>query len=469
MWKDLSRDTTMIFQFESPFASDSLKRFEPHSIFDMSMVTAAIRPSGTSYRDKLLKHIPNHNPSKLIDELLEDSNGYLIYQEQIIAFLQQICGLSGGEADNIRRAIGRKRKDILDDALPSILDGYCSKSDKPREEAEAEAKEFLQIIEDASSYMFGYNHSIAYCMLGYMCAYYRHYYPLEFITAFLNNAANEDDIRNGTDYANSIGVKVTMPRWGVSKSEYFYNNDTRLIAKGISSIKFMNQTVAEEMYEKAHNGLFPCFVDVLDALKDTHVNSRMLEILIKINFFVEFGNQRELSLINEMYNLFKKGDAKMISKEKAEKTIFLDIIKMYSTDKTKSGSISKNFTFLDLPRLMRKCEDLIMDQELEDVPIRTKIANCYEAMGYVGYISGKEEDLKKLYVLDVYPLRRHRDNVQFAYSITTQSVGSGKRSKLTVKNPIYNRDPIRKGDLILCVGYEPDGKYFNLYHYLHIY
>ena len=170
-----------------------------------------------------------------------------------------------------------------------------------------------------------------------------------------------------------------------------------------------------------------------------------------------------------MYNLFKKGDAKMISKEKAEKTIFLDIIKMYSTDKTKSGSISKNFTFLDLPRLMRKCEDLIMDQELEDVPIRTKIANCYEAMGYVGYISGKEEDLKKLYVLDVYPVRRHRDNVQFAYSIVTQSVGSGKRSRLTVKNPIYNRDPIRKGDLILCVGYEPDGKYFNLYHYLHIY
>lgn len=155
VWKDLSRDTTMIFQFESPFASDSLKRFEPHSIFDMSMVTAAIRPSGASYRDALLKKVRHHNPSALIDNLLKDNLGYLIYQEDIIAFLQQVCGLSGGDADNVRRAIGRKQKDRLEEALPDILDGYCSKSDKPREEAEAEAKEFLQIIEDASSYMFG--------------------------------------------------------------------------------------------------------------------------------------------------------------------------------------------------------------------------------------------------------------------------------------------------------------------------
>ena len=146
----------MIFQFESPFASDSLKRFEPHSIFDMSMVTAAIRPSGASYRDALLKKVRHHNPSALIDNLLKDNLGYLIYQEDIIAFLQQVCGLSGGDADNVRRAIGRKQKDRLEEALPDILDGYCSKSDKPREEAETEAKEFLRIIEDASSYMFGW-------------------------------------------------------------------------------------------------------------------------------------------------------------------------------------------------------------------------------------------------------------------------------------------------------------------------
>ena len=160
----------------------------------MSLVTATIRPSGTSYRDDLLSHKVHTNPSEIIDELLKDNLGYLIYQEDTIKFLQQICGLSGSEADNIRRAIGRKQKDRLDAAMPSILEGYCSKSPKPRDEAEQEAKEFLQVIEDSASYQFGYNHSVAYCLLGYLCAYYRYYHPLEFLTSYLNNAANDGDI-----------------------------------------------------------------------------------------------------------------------------------------------------------------------------------------------------------------------------------------------------------------------------------
>lgn len=155
VWDDMIRSPTGIFQFESAFAFDSLKKFLPKSIFDMSLVTACIRPSGASYRDDLLSHRKHSNPSEIIDDLLKDNLGYLIYQEDTIKFLQQICGLSGSEADNIRRAIGRKQKDRLDAAMPSILEGYCSKSSQPREVAEEEAKEFLQIIEDSASYQFG--------------------------------------------------------------------------------------------------------------------------------------------------------------------------------------------------------------------------------------------------------------------------------------------------------------------------
>lgn len=141
--------------YEAKFAFESLKKFRPKSIFDMSIVTACIRPSGASYRDQLLARVIHNNPSSLIDELLKDNLGYLIYQEDTIRFLQLICGLSGSDADNIRRAIGRKQKDRLDRAMPSILDGYCKKSDKPRDVAESEAKEFLQVIEDSASYQFG--------------------------------------------------------------------------------------------------------------------------------------------------------------------------------------------------------------------------------------------------------------------------------------------------------------------------
>ena len=155
VWADMLRSPFGIFQMESPFAFQMINEFKPKNIFDMSLVTAMIRPSGASYRDRLIKREFNKNPSEEIDELLKNNYGFLVYQEDVIAFLQNICGLSGGEADNIRRAIGRKDIDRLEKAMPSILEGYCKNSKKPREVAEEEAKAFLKVIEDASSYMFG--------------------------------------------------------------------------------------------------------------------------------------------------------------------------------------------------------------------------------------------------------------------------------------------------------------------------
>lgn len=155
VWADMLRSPVGIFQFESSFAFQSLCKMKPNSIEDMSLVTAAIRPSGTSYRDSLLRREINKNPSKIIDDMLEKNLGFLVYQEDTIKFLQEVCGLTGSEADNIRRAIGRKDKERLDKALPQILEGYCSKSSSPRDVAETEAKAFLKIIEDSASYQFG--------------------------------------------------------------------------------------------------------------------------------------------------------------------------------------------------------------------------------------------------------------------------------------------------------------------------
>ena len=282
----------------------------------------------------------------MIDDLLRDNLGYLIYEEDTIKFLQQICGLSGSEADNIRRAIGRKQKERLDKAMPSILEGYCNKSPKPRAEAEQEAKEFLQIIEDSASYQFGYNHSVAYCLLGYLCAYYRYYHPIEFITSFLNNAANEDDIRNGTAYANRVGIKITMPKWGLSKSEYFFDKDKNIIAKGLSSIKYMSSGIAEELYGLAHEKSHRRFVDILrDLDQKTSLNTRQLDILIKIDFFSDFGNQRELLRITDLYyEIFKRGQAKKISNHKGYYDIDIDIEKALLD----SGMVDEIFYLKDL-------------------------------------------------------------------------------------------------------------------------
>ena len=318
--------------------------------------------------------------------------------------------------------------------MPSILEGYCEKSPQPREIAEQEAKEFLQVIEDSASYQFGYNHSVAYCLLGYLCAYYRYYHPIEFITSFLNNAANEDDIRNGTSYANKVGIKITMPKWGLSKSECFFDREKNIIAKGLTSIKYMSSGIAEELYELAHNHTYTRFVDILaDLDAKTSINTRQLDILIKLDFFSEYGNQRELIRIVEMfYEMFKKGQAKKISKDKVDGTPLEPIVSKYAVGVTKSGGVAKSYTLLDVKSILCEVEDAIKALHMEDLSDLIKVRNFADVMGYIGYISGKEEDRRKLYVLEVYPLVRKKDGKQFGYSVITKSIGSGKEGRFTV-------------------------------------
>ena len=464
VWEDMIRNSSGIFQFESDFAFQCLKRFRPKSVFDMSIVTACIRPSGTSYRDALLARKPHSNPSEIIDNLLKDNLGYLIYQEDTIKFLQQICGLSGSEADNVRRAIGRKQRDRLEAVLPAILEGYCEKSPQPREVAEAEAREFLQIIEDSASYQFGYNHSIAYCLLGYLCAYYRYYHPLEFITSFLNNAANEDDVRNGTNYASRVGIRVTMPKFGLSKSDYFFDREKNIIAKGLSSIKHMSDGVAEELFELAHSNTYTHFTDLLyDIDRKTSLRTNQLDILIKLDFFSDFGNQRELLRITEMYyDVFKRGEAKKIAKDRVDGTQLEPIVSKYATGVTKNGQFAKAYTLLDVHAILIETEDAIRAVHMEDLSDGIKIRNFAEVMGYAGYTSGREEDRRKLFVQDIFPVRRKKDGKQFGYNILTRSIGSGVESKFTVYNREYDLNPIQKGDIVYCDSYRRDGVYFSL-------
>lgn len=448
VWNDMLRSPIGIFQFESAFAFDSLRKFKTHSIYDMSLVTACIRPSGASYRDELLQRKPHHNPSPIIDDLLKDNLGYLIYQEDTIKFLQQICGLSGSEADNVRRAIGRKQKDRLEAALPDILEGYCSKSSQPRNIAEEEAKEFLQIIEDSASYQFGYNHSIGYCMIGYLCAYLRYYYPAEFITAYLNNANNEDDIKNGSALAELYGIQIVPPRYGISKDRYVYDKDRNVIAKGINSIKYMNSTVANELYDLAKRSDPKTFMSLLTLMNnETSIDTRQRDILIKIDFFVDFGNVTELSRIASIFVFFKNGTAKKVQKDKISGQM-LDVVSKYATDKNKNGTEAKSFTITDMVGLLNECESVIKSLHLPDLDLKCKIQNQIELMGYIDLTTNKKEDRRKLLITDVFPLSSKKDNTVWGYAAQTRSIGSGKVSRLTIRSSVYAKTPVKRFDII---------------------
>lgn len=447
VWADMLRSPVGIFQFEGDYAFQILCRYKPKSIFDMSLVTAALRPSGASYRDDLIRRKPHKNPSPLIDELLKENYGYLVYQEDVIKFLQEICGFTGSEADNLRRAIGRKQKDRLDAALPSILDGYCSKSPQPREVAEQEAKEFLQIIEDSSNYMFGMNHSIGYCMIGYLCAYLRYYYPYEFITSYLNNANNEDDIKNGSALAELYGIKIISPKFGVSKDRYVFQKDLGVIAKGIASVKYMNAQIANELYSIAKNSRPNTFMDLLLKIKsETCIDTRQREILIKIDYFSDYGNSKELLRIVDFFSFLKDGAAKKIPKGKINHK-FEHVLKKHATDISKSGNVLKAYTITDMSGLLASCEQLVRSMAIEDFSLREKIQFQVDSLGYIDLTTYNPMDRRKLFINDVIPMKDKEKKV-WGYVLLTRSIGTGKVSKLTVKRAIFQKNPIKKSDIV---------------------
>lgn len=335
VWENMITSKQGVFQFEGDYAFELLKTFKPTTINHMSMVNAALRPSGKSYRDRLIAGEFNKNPSEEIDKLLESNRGFLIFQEDTIKFLTDICDFSGSKADTTRRAIGKKDEELLKQQLPDIIEGYCKHSTKERHIAEEEAKQFVQIIADSSEYQFGYNHSTAYSMNGYECVGLRTYYPIEFIASYLNRAENKEDTNNGIELAKQYNITINPICFGKSLSEYTIDKRNNAIYKGIASIKYCNSKIANELMELSKNK-YNDFIELLhDINTKTSVNSRQLTILTGLNFFSDFGHNKYLLGIIDLYNKFY--NKKQINKKDLDKLGLSEfIMKKYSNKETPS-------------------------------------------------------------------------------------------------------------------------------------
>ena len=435
VWADMITAPAGIFQFEGDYAFKMLKEFVPHKINDMSMVNAALRPSGASYRDRLLAHQVNKNPSEIIDELLKDNLGFLIYQEDTIAFLQNICGLSGGDADNVRRAIGRKQKDRLEAAMPEILEGYCKMSPKPREVAEQEAKEFLQIIEDSSNYQFGFNHSTGYSMIGYLCAYMRYYYPEEFIAAYLNNANNEDDIRYGTELARVKGITIHPVKFRHSGAKYTVDKSNHCLYKGCESIKFLNENVSEKLYAMKDQQ-FDSFIDLISVFPG---NSRQREILTKLGFFAEFGKTKKLLSTAELFDMYN--GKKIIKKDKCN--LPTELIEKYMESETEK---QYRFTPEGMNSLLAELCEQLPDC---DIPLQTRLQSELEYLGYIAYCDPSR--VGTAVVMDI--------NCKYTPKLTLYRIDTGKTITVKLKKASYEQNPLPTGAIIkFCTETKPGWK-----------
>lgn len=483
VWKSIRDDTTLIFQWESESAQRFMKQFMSDATIEkarnkiphfsmlkwMSFGNGLLRPACASFRDSVAKGEFYDNGFDALNEFLAPEAGRIAMQETIMQFLVKFCGYSAAESDNVRRAIAKKKG--TETLLPEIEQRFIKFStehyDITTARCEEVIKPFLQIILDASDYGFSWNHSDAYSAIGYICGYLRHYYPLEFLTAALNIFDdNTDKTAEITKYANKRGIQVTMPKWGLSRGTYFYSKERNIIMKGLASIKYMGQDIADELFQLSQKKDYHMFMDLLyDIGRETSLNSRQLDILIKLDFFSDFGNQRELLRMVDLFEMFKGGEAKQIKKSVIEGTQLEPIVAQYAIGVTKSGGYSKSYTLLDVMSILRESEKMILDLHMEDLSILTKVQNFADVMGYAGYTTGREEDRRKLYINKTFPAKRRSDGKQFGVTIYTRSVGSGKESRFTIPMGTFDKSPVKAGEVILCKNYRQKGAFYDLLDY----
>lgn len=274
---------------------------------------------------------------------------------------------------------------------------------------------------------------------------------------------------NGTTLARIYGLRVSSPRFGASGADYAFDREKGIIAKGLASVKFISPASASAIQELAQSKPYQYFSDLLYDLDHcAHVDARQLQILIDIDFFVDFGNQRELQRIVDIYGMFKSGEAKQINKTSIEGTMFEEIVAKYSNGLTKDGKEAKFFKLMDVWAIIHNCENAIRSIGIPDFGVVTKAKKFADVMGYSGYVSGKDEDRPKLYVREIFPVCRKKDGKQFGYNILTSSLGSGIDSRFTIMNRVYEKDPVQKGDVIYVRAFDRDGQYFTLTSYYHI-
>lgn len=312
---NLYRDgiTATLNQTSTDFARPLAMRYSPKNVDELTAFCAGIRPSFASMMDYLLDRKAFSYGIPEFDKILESSMNFVLYQESIMATLVYV-GFPEDETYGLIKAISKKKESVIKGIRQRFLDGFIAKTG-----SEDDALRVWQIIEDAAAYGFNSSHALAVAYDSIYGAYLKATYPLEYYKVVLNiNADDEKMTRRLIDELKYFNIKLEDIKFGYSKGDYNYDKASNTIYKGISSIKYLSAAVADEL-ELAYKMNFGNPIDLfVYILEDTIVNTRQMEILIKLGFFREYGGSKYLF---ELYQHFCKRYKKTLVPKSKEKRI----------------------------------------------------------------------------------------------------------------------------------------------------
>ena len=295
--------TDAVFQLESAGFKKFMKELKPTCLEDIIAGVSLYRPGPMDSIPKFVKN--KQNPDEVVyddpclENILDVTYGCIVYQEQVMKIVQVMGGYSLGQADNIRRIMGKKQVDKIDKEREKFINGWQDPEGKKSIPGAvklghdpAVADKIFNEMKEFAKYAFNKSHAAAYAHVTYQTAYLKCYYETEFITAILNDRiTNADDITKYVSFARSEGIKVLPP--DINKSLTYFNVEDHAIRFGLGGLKHVGTALTDSIIkEREENGEFKSFDDFITRAVKVGVNKKAIECLILSGAFDAFGHSR---------------------------------------------------------------------------------------------------------------------------------------------------------------------------------
>lgn len=337
-----SGKTAGVFQLESSGMTELVKQIAPKNFEEIIPLVALFRPGplGSGMVEDFI--VRKHGRKKIeylhpdLEGILEETFGVILYQEQVMQIASLMAGFSLGEADLLRRAMSKKKADIIASEKSHFVEGAVE-----RGYARKLAEETFDLISHFADYGFNKSHSAPYAWIAYQTAWLKAHYPAEFMASLITNSMRSSDkVSYYMDVTRQMGIRILPPDIHQSGVAFQVDKDGK-IRFGLMAIKNVGETAVQNILEERKKGEFSSFHDFCDRVDTKIVNKRVIENLIKSGAFDSFGLFRSqlLSILDPVVD-------QSLSKQKNQEAGFMDLF-----DLSDDGVRYEEFSIPSIPEV----------------------------------------------------------------------------------------------------------------------
>ena len=422
VWREFAEgNSLLIFQFESQGMRQMLSEMKCNSIDNLSAANALYRPGSKAY---IPSYIARKNGTEEITYLhedlkpiLESTYGIIIYQEQLIE-IGRLAGLRN--PDELRKATAKKKPELMAKIEPELKEGLMK-----RGWTQQQVDKLWEDILVFAKYSFNKSHSAAYALTAYITMFFKVYYPVEFITAYINSYDGDTKkISEVLQEAKRLGVTYKFDEWRSIKGRTTRRDN--IVYLGSDTIKGFGANVSVGLNEVGECQ-YENFVELIKALvENPNIDKSQIEIMIRLDFFNSYGKRARLLKIYKLFN--DVYTAKVFSKAKLP-DIREDIIRKYSRE------TAKQYRDIDNVGLFNELCSSIDDK---DISLKRQIKDKFEYQGVIDYINPYLTDYA--YVL--------KTDTKYSPKIKLYYFTNGEVEVCKVSKKIYVENPINEGDIL---------------------